>query len=520
MPASSTRRSSRSSSLIFIVFNCCVLSAAFMVWMERKVCAYIQDRYGPNRVGPEALLQPFADVMKLIFKEELRPKAADALLFTLAPILSAAAAFAAFSVVPFGTETTFFGLLDRADPPRGRRRQRRPPRDLRDHVDGRLRHRAGRMELQQQVLAARRPALVGADDQLRAVVRPVVRRGDHARRLAVAARDRRSTSRATGSACHSASWYVFLQPLGFLIFMTAGVAETNRAPFDFPEAEQELVAGYHTEYSCMSFALFFLAEYVNMVTVSAVATSLFLGGWLGPFLPDVAGWIWFLVKVFASAVLLRLDALDAAALSLRPADGVRLEVAAAGRGGQPDRDRGAGRIWLGLTMDADHLLHLRRDRGLASLLVVGQRNPMYSVLLLIVSFGALAGLYVLLDAPFIAVTQIIIYAGAIMVLFLFVVMLLNVPTRGRRGRSRRCSAARAMRVRRACCRWCWPSSSPGRCRVSASPFAGAPGTARRSAPSRASACALHRRRVRVRGDVGADPGRDGRRDRARAEGTA
>ena len=80
--------------------------------------------------------------------------------------------------------------------------------------------------------------------------------------------------------------------------MTAGVAETNRAPFDFPEAEQELVAGYHTEYSSMSFAMFFLAEYVNMVTVSAVATSLYLGGWLGPFLPDSLGWVWFLVKVF------------------------------------------------------------------------------------------------------------------------------------------------------------------------------------------------------------------------------
>ena len=92
---------------------------------------------------------------------------------------------------------------------------------------------------------------------------------------------------------------MFLQPLGFLIFMTAGIAETNRAPFDFPEAEQELVAGYHTEYSSMSFAMFFLAEYINMVTVSAVATDLFLGGWHGPFLPESLGWIWFLLKVGA-----------------------------------------------------------------------------------------------------------------------------------------------------------------------------------------------------------------------------
>ena len=94
-------------------------------------------------------------------------------------------------------------------------------------------------------------------------------------------------------------WFIFLQPLGFLIYMTAGVAETNRAPFDFPEAEQELVAGYHTEYSSMSFAMFFLAEYINMVTVSAVATDLFLGGWHGPFLPESLGWIWFLLKVGA-----------------------------------------------------------------------------------------------------------------------------------------------------------------------------------------------------------------------------
>ena len=94
-------------------------------------------------------------------------------------------------------------------------------------------------------------------------------------------------------------WFVFIQPLGFLIYMTAGIAETNRAPFDFPEAEQELVAGYHTEYSSMSFALFFLAEYINMVTVSAVATDLFLGGWHGPLLPESLGWIWFLIKVGA-----------------------------------------------------------------------------------------------------------------------------------------------------------------------------------------------------------------------------
>ncbi len=93
-------------------------------------------------------------------------------------------------------------------------------------------------------------------------------------------------------------WNVFPQIVGFFIFMCAGIAETNRAPFDFPEAEQELVAGYHTEYSSMSFAMFFLAEYINMVTVSAVATDLYLGGWHGPFVPASFGWLWFLVKAF------------------------------------------------------------------------------------------------------------------------------------------------------------------------------------------------------------------------------
>ena len=102
--------------LIFIVFQLLVLSAAFMVWMERKVCAYIQDRSGPNRVGFEGLLQPFADVFKLLLKEQLKPKAADTILFVLAPLVSTTAAFAAFAVVPFGTETTLFGLLDQAIP--------------------------------------------------------------------------------------------------------------------------------------------------------------------------------------------------------------------------------------------------------------------------------------------------------------------------------------------------------------------------------------------------------------------
>jgi NADH-quinone oxidoreductase subunit H len=281
--------------LIFIVFNCLVLSAAFMVWMERKVCAYIQDRVGPNRVGLEGSLQPFADVLKLLFKEELRPKAADAALFILAPILSTAAAFAAFSVVPFGTETTLFGLLDQP--------VRLEVTDV--NVAVLVIFAITSMGVYGIVLAGwssnSKYSLLGG---LRSAAQMISYELSYGLSLAAVILLAGSLSlreivmNQTGYWWHVIPrWYVFLQPIGFFIYMTAGVAETNRAPFDFPEAEQELVAGYHTEYSSMSFAMFFLAEYINMVTVSAVATSLFLGGWLGPFLPSWLGWIWFLVKV-------------------------------------------------------------------------------------------------------------------------------------------------------------------------------------------------------------------------------
>ncbi len=284
------------SVLIFVVFNLLVLSAAFMVWMERKVCAYIQDRVGPNRVGYEGALQPFADVIKLLFKEDLRPKAADALLFTIAPVISACAAFAAFSVIPFGTETTFFGLLPEP-----------LPLQVTDvNVAVLVIFAITSMGIYGIVIAGwssnSKYSLLGGIRSSAQMISYELSYG-----LALAAVIMLAGSLSLRDIVLNQEgtwwgfiprWYIFLQPLGFLIYMTAGVAETNRAPFDFPEAEQELVAGYHTEYSSMSFALFFLAEYVNMVTVSAVATSLYLGGWLGPFLPSWLGWLWFLLKVF------------------------------------------------------------------------------------------------------------------------------------------------------------------------------------------------------------------------------
>ena len=284
-------------ALTLFVFVMLLSSAAIMVYAERKVAALLQQRLGPYLVGPKGLLQPLADVIKLRFKEELRPRAADPLLFALAPIISATAAFATFAVVPFGAETTFFGLL-------------REPLKLQVadvNVAVLVIFAVASMGVYGIVLAGwssnSKYSLLGG---LRASAQMISYELSYG--LALASVLLIGNSLSLTDLVNGQSgvwfgfiprWFVFLQPLGFLIFMTAGIAETNRAPFDFPEAEQELVAGYHTEYSSMSFAMFFLAEYINMVTVSAVATDLFLGGWHGPFLPVSLGWIWFLIKVGA-----------------------------------------------------------------------------------------------------------------------------------------------------------------------------------------------------------------------------
>jgi len=281
--------------IIGFAFFMLLNSAAIMVYVERKVCAFLQQRVGPTLTGPAGLLQPLADIVKLIFKEELRPKAADALLFTLAPAIATVAAFTAFATVPFGAETTFFGLLDQ---PVGLH-----VADV--NVAVLVVFAVSSMGVYGIVLAGwasnSKYSLLGA---LRSSAQMISYELAYGMALA-------SVILLAGSLSlreivdHQAGswfgvlprWYLFVQPFAFVIYMIAGIAETNRAPFDFPEAEQELVAGYHTEYSSMRFALFFMAEYINMVTVSAVATDLFLGGWHGPLIPVEFGWIWFLIKV-------------------------------------------------------------------------------------------------------------------------------------------------------------------------------------------------------------------------------
>jgi NADH-quinone oxidoreductase subunit H len=287
--------------ILLVVFGALQIAAAVLVYFERKIAAWTQQRLGPYRVGPVGTLQPIADIVKLIFKEELRPKAADTWLFYLAPIISAVAAFSAFVVVPFGGPTTFFGLLDQ-------------PIVLQAtdvNVAVLVIFAITSMGVYGIVLAGwssnSKYALLGG---LRSSAQMLSYELSYGLALASVLILGNSLSLTDvvnqqagywwlGGFLPIPKWFLVLQPIGFLIYMIAGVAETNRAPFDFPEAEQELVAGYHTEYSSMSFALFFLAEYINMVTVSAVATNLFLGGWHTPLIPEFLGWVgWFLKLSF------------------------------------------------------------------------------------------------------------------------------------------------------------------------------------------------------------------------------
>ena len=283
--------------LTLVIFVALLSSAAAMVWVERRVAALLQQRRGPTRVGWQGLLQPFADVIKLMFKEELRPRAADPILFALAPIVSATAAFSAFAVVPFGASTTVFGLL-------------KEPLKLQVsdvNVAVLVIFAIASMGVYGIVLAGwssnSKYSLLGGLRSSAQMISYELSYGMALAGVLLIGNSLSLTELVNGQSGvwlgFIPRWFVFLQPLGFFIFMTAGIAETNRAPFDFPEAEQELVAGYHTEYSSMSFAMFFLAEYINMVTVSAVATDLYLGGWHGPWLPLSLGWVWFLIKVGA-----------------------------------------------------------------------------------------------------------------------------------------------------------------------------------------------------------------------------
>ncbi len=277
---------------ILIVFCVVLVTVLVMTYAERKVIAFMQVRLGPMRVGPWGLLQPIADALKLFTKEDIVPTRADKIVYVLAPMLAIVPALLTFLVVPFGDQTTFFGLL-------------KQPTNMAisDLNIGLLYILAissvgiygimlggwssnskypllGSLRAAAQIVSYEVPLTL-------ALVGPLLLANTLSMKGIVEAQSK-------------GMWFIIPQFFAFLVYMACAVAETNRAPFDLPEAEQELVAGFHTEYSGMKFAFFYLAEYANMIVVSAIATVVFLGGWLPvpglAFLP-IPAIVWFALKL-------------------------------------------------------------------------------------------------------------------------------------------------------------------------------------------------------------------------------
>ena len=289
------------------VFVVLVLMTLFAIVFERKVVARMQQRIGPNRVGPRGTLQSLADGLKLAFKEDIMPALADRPVYFLAPVISAVPAFLAFSVIPLGPTVSLFG--------------HRTPLQLTDAPIGVLIVLAcSAMGVYGIVLAgwasgSTYPLLGGLRSAAQmvsyeiamglSIVAVFLYSGTMSTSGIVAAQAHGTALNFFGAHVTGPSWYAVLLPVSFVIYCIAVVGETNRAPFDLPEAESELVGGFHTEYSSLKFALFFLAEYINMVTVSALATTLFLGGWRAPWPLSIwdganRGWwplLWFFLKV-------------------------------------------------------------------------------------------------------------------------------------------------------------------------------------------------------------------------------
>ncbi|MGI6296706.1 MAG: NADH-quinone oxidoreductase subunit NuoH [Armatimonadota bacterium] len=267
-------------SLWTLVIGICLLAALLglttgMIWIERRLLAFFQDRLGPNRVGPQGLLQPVADIIKLFMKEDWMPPFADKLIFIIAPGIIVVTVLLAFAVVPI---TSFIKVSDA-------------------NVGILFFLGMTSMGVYGIVLAGwasnSKYSLIGGIRAAAQMISYELPLG-----LAMASAVVLAGSLRLGDIvdAQASLWFCLLQPLGFVIFTIAGIAEARRTPFDLPEADSELIAGYHTEYSSMKFALFFMGEYLDIILVSAMVTVLYLGGWHGPVLPPV---LWFIIKMLA-----------------------------------------------------------------------------------------------------------------------------------------------------------------------------------------------------------------------------
>lgn len=256
---------------------------AYLMLFERKILGWFQLRLGPNRTGPWGLFQPVADGVKMIFKEDIIPHDADRFIFRLAPMISLFVAFAAFAVIPVGPAIQIGEWVI--------------PLSIADPNAGIL------VALAFTSLGVYGIALGGWASQskyallgaLRSTAQMISYELTMGMSLVGVILLAGSVRLSDIVAAQEGLWFIVLQPIGFLLFSVSAVAEVNRVPFDLPEAETELVSGYHTEYSGMRYAMFAIAEYINMITVSSLITLLYLGGWRGPgFLPPV---LWFAAKV-------------------------------------------------------------------------------------------------------------------------------------------------------------------------------------------------------------------------------
>ena len=279
---------------VLVVFAGTMLTVLIMIYAERRVSAFIQGRLGPNRVGPQGIFQPLADGIKFLMKEDIIPAGVDKPIFILAPAILLIPALMTFAVIPFGSDITLFG--------------RQIPLQVADVNVGILYILAlTSIGVYGIVLAGwssnSKYSLLGGLRSSAQLISYELAMGLAVVSIILLSGSLKLNDIVGDQQGHFLSWNIFKQPLAFLIFLVAVYAETNRLPFDLSEAEQELVGGYHTEYSSMKFAMFFMAEYANMITAAALTVTLFFGGWDVPFVNEATLGMWGAMLSVTSFIL-------------------------------------------------------------------------------------------------------------------------------------------------------------------------------------------------------------------------